>query len=135
MKIQIIRKKASSLRELGREERETEPVSTLRELLETVARAEFEKQHGNHDSRPEVKSEVELREEGRLGKVQFGEQYNDTPGDWEKALGTLYQDFEDGLYRVYVDGAEYTELNQAVSLREGSQIVFIRLVMLSGRLW
>lgn len=46
MKIQVVRKKASSLRELGHEEMEITPVATLGELLAAVARVEFEKQHG-----------------------------------------------------------------------------------------
>ncbi len=177
MKIQVVRKKASSLRELGHEEMEITPVATLGELLAAVARVEFEKQHGKvdtqgetaHDERPAAQGaavsdgkpgakegaarggnldaqgaipsrmayagEEELKAEGRLGKVQFGESYDDRPGDWEKALGTLFQDFEDGLYRVYIDGEEYTELSGPVSLEENAQVVFLRLVMLSGRLW
>ena len=47
----------------------------------------------------------------------------------------MFQDFEDGLYRVYIDGEEYTELSGPVSLEENAQVVFLRLVMLSGRLW
>lgn len=131
MKIQIIRKKAASLRELGHEEMEIEPVSVLRELLTAVARAEFDKQHGVQ----EFRSDEELRQQGRFGKIGFGETYNDNPGDWEKALATLFQDFEDGLYRVYVDGTEYTELSQQISLSDGAEVVFIRLTMLSGMLW
>lgn len=151
MKIQVIRKKASSLRELGHEEVEIGEVSTLRELLTAVARVEFEKQHGTADfegaNRNEQgaspvrmprmlhESEEELRQQGRLGKIQFGELYNDQSGDWEKALATLFQDFEDGLYRVYIDGVEYTELSQMLAMKENAQVVFLRLVMLSGRLW
>lgn len=158
MKIQIIRKKAASLRELGHEEMEIEPVSVLRELLTAVARAEFDKQHGAQDKVgrkqngmkegaekrqvsgtaavwPVFRSDEELRQQGRFGKIGFGETYNDNPGDWEKALATLFQDFEDGLYRVYVDGTEYTELSQQISLSDGAEVVFIRLTMLSGMLW
>lgn len=161
MKIQVIRKKASSLRELGHEDVEIAGVSTLGELLTAVARVEFEKQHGRPDApgqrgepntsgaisrqgktdssamppRMLYASEEELKSQGRLGKVQFGELYDERPGDWEKALDTLFQDFKDGLYRVYVDGVEYTELSRPLSLRENAQVVFLRLVMLSGRLW
>lgn len=172
MKIQVIRKKASSLRELGHEEVEVGEVSTLRELLTAVARVEFEKQHGTGASEDANQngqvapaaagrngeavsiganrngqdasarmprmlhaSEEELKAQGRLGKVRFGELYNEQSGDWERALGTLFQDFEDGLYRVYVDGTEYTELSQTLAMEENAQVVFLRLVMLSGRLW
>lgn len=182
MKIQVIRKKASSLRELGHEEVEIAGAATLRELLTAVARVEFEKQHGSggapgadarersekrdapgaqgagsRDGELEVQKaaaqvgkrdapatipprmlhagEEELKAQGQLGKVQFGELYDERPGDWEKALDTLFQDFEDGLYRVYVDGTEYTKLSQPLSLEENAQVVFLRLVMLSGRLW
>lgn len=147
MKIQIIRKKAASLRELGHEELEIEPVSNLRDLLTCVARAEFQKQHGTEGGlmgSPQAErtagamlyaDEEELRQQGRLGKIQFGAAYNENAGDWEKALATLFQDFEDGLYRVYVDGTECTDLEQQISIQDGAEVVFIRLVMLAGRLW
>lgn len=78
MKIQIIRKKASSLRELGREEREIEPVSTLRELLLAVARTEFEQQYGGQNTRTGVTSATTG---GVPGKITWA--------TWDRAISSV----------------------------------------------
>ena len=109
MKIWVVRKKASSLRELGREALELPEVSNLRELLTAAAEKEF--------------------------KVSFGESYNENKASLEKAIQVMFQDFEDGLFRVYLNEREYKELLEPTELHDGDELVLIRLVMLAGRMW
>ena len=51
--------------------------------------------------------------------------------DSEHAL----QCFEDGIYRIFMDGKQLDRLDREITLGEDSELTFVRLTMLSGRLW
>lgn len=133
MKLNIIKKKAASLRELGRETVEIPKASTLKELLYSLTEIEFQKQHQTRNV--DVLDAQSVQSQAELGRVSFGERYNQERGDLEKAVQVMLQDFEDGLFRVYVNQDEYTCLEEPLKLQEGDEITLIRLVMLAGRMW
>ena len=69
------------------------------------------------------------------GRVKFADRYgqnNDTP---DRALQVMLQAFADGLVRIFVDEEEVTELDADLSLKEGSEVVFLRLTFLAGLMW
>jgi len=69
------------------------------------------------------------------GRVKFADRYgqnNDTP---DRALQVMLQAFADGLVRIFVDEEEVTELDADLSLKEGSEVVFLRLTFLTGLMW
>lgn len=133
MKLNIIKKKAASLREIGRETVEIPKASTLKELLYSLTEIEFQKQHQTRNV--DVLDAQSVQSQAELGRVSFGERYNQERGDLEKAVQVMLQDFEDGLFRVYVNQDEYTCLEEPLKLQEGDEITLIRLVMLAGRMW
>lgn len=133
MRIYIIKKKASSLRELAREEIEIPQVSDLKGLLTAAAVHEFRKLHDVKEL--SVLSQEEIRQQAELGRVSFAGVYNENAGDLEKAIQVMLQDFEDGLFRVYLNQEECTELTGPLEMHDRDEVVFIRLVMLAGRLW
>lgn len=133
MKLNIVKKKAASLRELGRETVEISEVSTLKELLNSLTAIEFQKQHQIQAA--EVLDADDIQYQARLGRVSFGGHYNQERGNLEKAAQVMLQDFEDGLFRVYINQEECTDLEEPLKLRDGDEITFIRLVMLAGRMW
>lgn len=136
MKLNVIRKKASSLRELGRESVEVPAVSTLEELLGEMVAAELRKHHRQSAaSIPEVLSGEEIKNQSRLGRVSFSAPYEENTGTLESAVQVMLQDFEDGLFRVYLNGKECTDLKEHLEVKDGDEIVFIRFVMLAGRMW
>ncbi|MBF1704203.1 MAG: hypothetical protein HXO79_04185, partial [Selenomonas sp.] len=46
------------------------------------------------------------------------------------------QSFEDGIYRIFVNGEELGETcDTPVTLKENDEITFVRLTMLAGRMW
>ena len=47
----------------------------------------------------------------------------------------MLQAFGDGLVRIFVDEEEVTELDADLSLKEGSEVVFLRLTFLTGLMW
>lgn len=69
------------------------------------------------------------------GKVSFGEAYNPAEADLEKALECAYLAYEDGIYRVFVNGTEAGLLDDKLDLKEEDVLTFVRLTMLAGRMW
>lgn len=132
MKIQIIKKKAASLKELGKEVIDIPEVSTLKELLIVVFYHEY---HKIYNQKMRVFNEKEIKQLSRLGKISFSSLYNEDRKDLDELIEIMLQDFRDGLYRVYIHEQEYTHLDDFIQLQENDDIVFIRFVMLSGRLW
>ena len=53
----------------------------------------------------------------------------------DKALEVMVQDFLDGLFRVFINGEEYKALDEKLKLQGENEVVFIRFVMMAGRLW
>lgn len=144
MRLNVIRKKASSLRELGRESLEIPAVSTLEELLAEMTVSEFRKrsqgradgqQDGGFNSGRDLLSKEEIGQQAALGRVRFSESYQENMGDLEQAVQVMLQDFKDGLFRVYLNGKECLALEEKLDIKDGDEVALIRLVMLAGRMW
>lgn len=69
------------------------------------------------------------------GKIAFGVNYNKKEVNLDKAIANALQCFEDGIYRVFLNGEELRSLDETLSLQTGDTLTFIRLTMLSGRMW
>ncbi len=80
-------------------------------------------------------SENDINEMSEIGKIAFGINYGNNTADEKEAVEVALQAYEDGLFRVFADEEELTELSQPLSLSEDSTLTFIRLTMLSGRMW
>ena len=133
MQIKIIKRKASSYKELGHEIIEIHEVETLKELLVFLTIHEFSKQHDKHSKK--LITNKQAQEYAKTGKITFGILYNEEKGHLDKAIQVMLQDFKDGLFRVYIDQKEYSDLNQKIELQDQTEIVLLRFVMLAGRLW
>jgi hypothetical protein len=79
-----------------------------------------------------TKQEVDDR--AAVGKVSFGEHYNDEKANLETSIQTALQAFEDGLFKVFINDMEHDN-HTPLFLKEGDQLVFIKLTMLAGRMW
>lgn len=110
---------------------------TLRELIaelvliciqEDCARAQ-------QSETPQPLSAEQLAEMREIGKFAFGVHYNQTEPDPERAFQTALEAVEDGLVRVFRGRDELTALDDPVSISDGDVFTFVRLTMLSGRLW
>ena len=109
MQIQVIQRKAAARKEIGRKVYEISMVHTLRDLLLAMC-------------------------EQLYNKIVFG-MYNQHKEPLSKAKQTILQDYEDGLFRVFVRGEEVKELDEELRLKDGDEVVWIKMVMLTGRLW
>lgn len=132
MKINIVKRKASSLREIGNESIEINDASTLQELLVEICRHEYNRRES---MKPSALSQSDIENQSTLGKITFGEKYNDKAVSLENATETMLQDYRDGMFRVFFNKKECTSLDEKVQPNSENELVLIRLVMLAGRLW
>lgn len=83
----------------------------------------------------QIFSRKELEDRAASGKIGFGVNYGAEYADEEAAVKNALQCFEDGIVAVFVDGARLEGLEDAVELKEESEVTFVRLTMLAGRMW
>lgn len=134
MNIYFIRKRSGSRKELGRHPFAfDEAPGTLRQLLTAFTL------HGLREAQAVVGdfplTEEEIAAQAVEGRVKFAERYgqnNDTP---DRALQVMLRAFADGLVRIFVDAEEVTDLDAPLALKEGSEVVFLRLTLLTGLMW
>ena len=70
------------------------------------------------------------------GRVAFGFVYGCCrPVDPDKAVADALQGYEDGIFRIFLNGRILGELNEEIRLNENDLITVVRLTMLAGRLW
>lgn len=86
---------------------------------------------------PENLSEEKINAMAEIGKIAFGDIWNDKEADVEKAIAVAWQAYADGIVRVFVNGqeAEYSETDTELDLKDKDEITFVRLAMLAGRMF
>ena len=79
---------------------------------------------------------AEIADAATVGKIGFGADYNGQVQDLTAAIENARQSFEDGIYRIFINGDEVGgALNTPITLRKNDEITFVRLTMLAGRMW
>lgn len=80
-------------------------------------------------------SSADIENQSVTGKVAFGIHYNKKEADEAKAVANALQCFQDGMIAVFVEQERYEELEQVLPLKENSEVTFVRLTFLAGRMW
>lgn len=113
-----------------------EPES-VRELIESVVAVCVEEYNERADAVETLQYMTkEQVEAGALaGKVGFGLHYGEKKAELQAAVENALLSFEDGIYRIFMDGRTLKELDEKIKITEESKLTFIRLVMLAGRMW
>ena len=70
-----------------------------------------------------------------VGKFAFGVHYNENGIDENMAVATAIDTVKDGLVRVFIGTEELINLDGKIDLSEDDVLTFVRLTMLSGRMW
>lgn len=114
-----------------------ETPKTLEQLLITCVKKQVE---AFNNKRLEVNvvgflSPSQIEEQAQNGKVDFGEIYNKTLANQQDAINNILLAFKDGLFVVFVDDEEITDLSTPLNLTSNSVIAFIRLTFLVGTYW
>ena len=79
--------------------------------------------------------EEQLEDMAASGKVSYGEAMDDRKADPEAAVKNAVQCFEDGMVALFADGVRYTKKDETIPLKDQSEVTFVRLVFLAGRMW
>jgi len=69
------------------------------------------------------------------GKVSFGRNYGDKKPNLDKAVANAKQSFEDGIVVIFIDGVQMKNLEDSIVLSDNNEITFVKMIMLSGRMW
>ena len=111
--------------------------STFRELIEESVKcciyAYKTRANNSKNTTPLTDEQFDGMQE--IGKFAFGVHYNENEIDEKKAIQAAIDAVEDGLVRVFKENTELTDLNTDIEIDEGDVFTFVRLTMLSGRMW
>lgn len=122
----------------------TDPV-TVRDLILAVVEAGV----GEHNDRLAEQdfgellkclTRQEIEDKAEAGKITFGELHSEKKADLKQAQDNAIQCFEDGIYRIFLDDRPLERLDEKIldGKHRGEMpgtFTFVRLTMLSGRLW
>jgi hypothetical protein len=107
---------------------------TLRDLITRIVLQEVEAFRTRQEERrlTRVLSMSQIEQGVVAGKVDMGGRDLNQEVNPEAAVGAALQAFEDGLYFVFLDGAQQKDLGSEVFVRADSEMTFVRLVPLVG---
>ena len=110
---------------------------TVRELIEEAVKSCIDayKTRATNAKDPAPLSEEQFEGMREIGKFAFGVHYNENDVDEAKAIQTAIDAVTDGLVRLFKGGDELPDLNAEIEISEGDVFTFVRLTMLSGRMW
>jgi len=110
---------------------------TFRELIEESVKSCISayKARANNAKNPTSLTDEQFDGMREIGKFAFGVHYNENEIDEAKAIETAIDAVTDGLVRVFKGNDEITDLDAEIEIAEGDVFTFVRLTMLSGRMW
>ena len=106
----------------------------LRDLIRSIVDKEVDAFRNRQEERrlARVMSRREIAQGVGRGKVDPGERDLEQAVDNEEAVAIALKAFEDGLYFVFIDEVQWTNLDSEVFLKTNSKVVFLRLTALVG---
>jgi hypothetical protein len=106
----------------------------LRDLITSIVMEEVEafKLRQGERKLARVMSRQEIEQSAARGKVDPGARDFQQPVNSDDAIAVALQAFEDGLYFVFVDEIQQTNLDSEIFLKTNSKVVFLRLTALVG---
>jgi hypothetical protein len=107
---------------------------TLRELIRFIVSREVDAYQSRQQERRlvHVMSKAAIEEGTITGKVDPGGRDPGQTVDLQESITVALQAFEDGLYFVFIDEVQQTDLDTQVYLNTNSKVVFLRLTALTG---
>ena len=111
--------------------------STYRELIEESVKSCIAsyRDRAIASKNPAPLTDEEFKEMSEVGKLAFGIHYNEAEIDEGKAIAAAIEAVTDGVVRVFKDDEEMLNLDDPLKINEGDVFTFIKLTMLSGRMW
>ena len=109
----------------------------VRSLITAIVRRQVEEynQRPGEDDLLKYLTQEEIEDRAESGKVGFGVNYNGKKASAEAAVKNALQSYEDGIFRLFINDKEAGTADSPITLKKGDRLTFVRLTMLSGRLW
>ena len=107
----------------------------VRELLIEVVKTSVNKYINEKDSVIDYLDLRQIKDKEEAGKITNGQSYDDRIPNLNDAIQNAISSFEDGIVRVFLEGVELVDLDQELDLVDGSNVTFVKMVMLAGRMW
>lgn len=79
--------------------------------------------------------EDEIESKAEIGRINFGEIYNETQENLEKAIERAYLAYEDGIFTIFIQDKEVKKIDENIEIKEGDTLTFIKFIMLAGAMW
>ncbi len=108
---------------------------SLRDLLIGVVRAQVAAFQTRQDARTVLQalSAQQIADGAARGKINHGDfEGGAGAADADEAVRAALLAFEDGLFFVFVDDEQKTELGETFAVGAGTRVMFLRLVALAG---
>jgi hypothetical protein len=107
---------------------------TLQDLITHIVREEVAAFKSRQDRQRFIRvlTEGQIEEGRQAGRIDPAKKDIFQAVDPEDAVKTALLAFEDGLYYVFIDDRQPTALSAPVTVDENSQVLFLRLVALTG---
>ncbi len=114
-------------------------IKTVKDLLaETVTKMveQYEKRMDSGEGLT-VLTEQEIADKSSQGKIGFGVNYGEKRPDLKKSIESAWECFADGIVVLFIDGEQIEGLEEQLAgrLKEGSELTFVRMTPLAGRMW
>ncbi|MCP4961900.1 MAG: hypothetical protein GY925_21865 [Actinomycetia bacterium] len=108
--------------------------TSLRDLIEAVVRAEVQAFVARVGDQRLVRvlTEEQLVEGLGEGSVRSGGREVAAEVDPDSAVRTAVEAQQDGLFQTIVDDAPVDDLDEVIEIRDGTRVMFLRLVPLAG---
>lgn len=110
---------------------------SLRDVIQQIVCAQVDAYNRKAVDQPifHYLSSEAIEDEAETGKVGFGDRRNSEVADVGEAIEAAMKAFEDGIYRVFIEEDEQTDLDVPLVIKDGAKLTFIRFTMLAGRMW
>lgn len=111
--------------------------STIAELIEETVKICVNQYNERHENMEVLKalSKQEIEDMAAGGRVTFGVHYGEGAPILKEAIENAKQSFLDGIVVIFIDGIEKHNLEDPIDIRDNTNVTFVRMTMLSGRLW
>jgi len=109
------------------------PHALVRECVLTCVR-DFRERANKAETLPALTDE-QMDGMREVGKFTFGFVYGKKDVSEERAIETALQAVQDGIVRIFKGSEEITLDDGNIEIKEGDTLTFVKLAMLSGRLW
>lgn len=107
---------------------------TLRQLITLIVLDEVSAYNERQKKQcfTKILTQQQINDSAKSGKINMGGAEETQFADTESAVAEAIQAYEDGLYLVFLDSIEQTNLDAQVYLSTDSKMTFIKLTFLAG---